>query len=556
MSKKRKIILGVLAAAALIVAVWFWLNHGKVSTDDAQVDGRVHMVSSRVAGYVNAVLVEDNDRVKAGQVLVRLDPSEFQVALAEAKSQLAALQINVPLERSQTTYKVSGAEAGVRGTIERLEELAKVETSAQHDVVRYSTNHAQAMIDLNRMKSLAARGAVSRSQLDLARTQEEATRASLESAKSKFEAASRARAAMSSDVQKQKAEAGLAGTGNDMVEIRIKQYEAQLARVQQAELNLEWTEIKAPVDGYITKRNVEAGKMISRGQPLLALVPLSADDIWVTANFKETEITNMRVGQYAEVKVDAYPGHTFKAEVESLMSGTGAAFSLFPPENASGNYVKVVQRIPVRLRLTDYDPAKDPTLRIGMSVIPTVYVNSFTSNEQSHGMQEKPSPASPQAPATPTAPESGTPQSAPAASPVTPPAPAPSQPATSTSAPGTPPALQPVAPVPAQPASVPQQPIYQPAPPAGTMTPQQQPMQGNQQYVPGNQVNSPSLYVPEQDPPVVAAPQQALQPVLEQTPAGGALTLSPNAITTPPPTSSVNPVQEPSTSLPAEKAAQ
>lgn len=543
MSKKGKIILGVLGVAALIVGAWYWYNQGKINTDDAQVDGRVYMITSRVAGYVDSVSVQDNDRVKAGQVLVRLDPSEYRVALAEAQAQLAALKINVPLERSQTGYQVSEAQAGVQGSIDRMAELTKEESSARYDVERYSTNLAQAMLDLTRIRNLAARGAVSRSQLDLARTQEEVARASLEAAKSKLEAASSARAAMASTVQQQRAAVGLAGTGSDVVEIRKKQYDAQLERVKQAELNLEWTEIKAPVDGFVTNRNVAEGKMISRGQPLMAIVPLSADEVWITANFKETEISNMREGQYAEIKVDAYPDHTFKAEVESLMSGTGSAFSLFPPENASGNYVKVVQRIPVRLRLTDYDPVKGPVLRIGMSVTPTIYVNDFMAN--SGGKKPSPAPEQAQTPenATKPATEPGTMQPAPAVP--------------SNAAPSAPPAVSPATP-PASPPAAPantQKPLLPPmTPPSANPTYQPAPNNGGSMYSP-EQSNSPSLYTPDNNPPAAPTSQQSAPQTMQQAD-GNAVTLSPNAITAPNPTSSANPVQEPSAPLSARQTAQ
>ncbi|MEG6506376.1 HlyD family secretion protein [Nitratidesulfovibrio sp. 1201_IL3209] len=377
-SKKR--ILGILLGVMVLAAgIWYWHGLGKVETDDAQVDGRIFMVSPRVAGYVVDVPVEDNQFVREGDVLARLDPTEYEVAVAEARAQLAALQRGVPLELSQTVHRVTGAQAVEEATKRRAAQARDEEDAARYEMERLSTEQAQTTLDRRRLEALVGQGAVSREAVDRARSADDAAKARLESSRAKLEASSKARAAAEAEMRRVRAEVDLAGTGQVVAEIRARQVEAQQAKVRQAELNLEWTTVRAPVDGYVTKKNVEPGRMVTRGQPVMAVVPMSPDHLWVTANFKETELTDVKPGQPCEIRVDTYPGLVLQGQVESIMAGTGAAFSLFPPQNASGNFVKVVQRIPVRLRLTDYDPATMPPLRVGMSVVPVIFTNRGVS---------------------------------------------------------------------------------------------------------------------------------------------------------------------------------
>lgn len=377
-SKKR--ILGILLGVMVLAAgIWYWHGLGKVETDDAQVDGRIFMVSPRVAGYVVDVPVEDNQFVREGDVLARLDPTEYEVAVAEARAQLAALQRGVPLELSQTVHRVTGAQAVEEATKRRAAQARDEEDAARYEMERLSTEQAQTTLDRRRLEALVGQGAVSREAVDRARSADDGAKARLESSRAKLEASSKARAAAEAEMRRVRAEVDLAGTGQVVAEIRARQVEAQQAKVRQAELNLEWTTVRAPVDGYVTKKNVEPGRMVTRGQPVMAVVPMSPDHLWVTANFKETELTDVKPGQPCEIRVDTYPGLVLQGQVESIMAGTGAAFSLFPPQNASGNFVKVVQRIPVRLRLTDYDPAAMPPLRVGMSVVPVIFTNRGVS---------------------------------------------------------------------------------------------------------------------------------------------------------------------------------
>lgn len=380
--RKKKILLIVLVAVLIVGLGYYFWTRGRVRTDDAFVDGRIYAVTPRVDGYVVEVLVEDNQEVSPGQALVRLDPAEFEVALAEAKaalaeaeSQLASLELGVPLELDQTSFRVSGARARLESLGRNLERVKNEEDAAIEDLKRAQAQYDQAELDLQRMQRLAETGAVARSDLDNAETAAESARAQLSAAKARAQAVRKQKASIRAEMDGIRAEIGLAATGEGTAEIKSRQVEAQRARVElakarvrQAELDLKYTTLVSPAHGYVTKKNVEPG------QPLLAIVPLDPGNIWVTANYKETQLTRVKPGQRVEIEVDAYPGLKLTGKVQSIMAGTGAAFSLFPPENASGNYVKVVQRVPVKIALDGPDGDDAPKLRIGMSVVPTIFV--------------------------------------------------------------------------------------------------------------------------------------------------------------------------------------
>lgn len=324
MDRKKLFLLIFLGLALLSWLGWYVYSRGKVSTDDAYVDGRVYTITPRVPGYVVEVLVVDNQRVKAGDPLVRLDPVEYEVALAEARASLASLQEDAT-------------------AAEQALELARAE-------------HSQASLDLKRAADLLQTKAVSQSSVDEAQTKAATKLALVRSAQAKLDAIRRRNKSASES------------SGKDaMLDTLL---EANRAKVKQATLNLEYTTIVAPGNGYVTKKSVEPGLMVDRGQPLLRIVPLEGADVWVTANFKETDLTDVAPGQPVTMEVDTYPGVTVKGTVDSIQSGTGAVFSLFPPENASGNFVKVVQRVPVKITI---DPGQNiPQLRVGMSVEPTI----------------------------------------------------------------------------------------------------------------------------------------------------------------------------------------
>ncbi|UIJ37416.1 HlyD family secretion protein [Desulfobaculum bizertense] len=370
---KRKIFAGLLVLMAVAALVWFLFMRGKVQTDDAFVDGHIYMISPRVSGYVTDVLVEDNQFVKKGESLLLLDETDYTVALAEARAALASLELGVPLERSQTGYKVQSATAAKVSLERKLEELAKRRESALHSFESAKSTHIKAAKDLRRYRTLVKDDVAPQSQLDDAVMSERTSQAAQSRAESEVAAVEREIAATKADLKRLAANIDLAATGEGLAEIKSREVEAQMARVHKAELNLKYCDVKAPVDGFVTKKNVEAGRVVASGQPVLAVVPLAPEDLWITANYKETQLEDVRVGQHVTIKVDTYSDVTLEGVVESIMAGTGSAFSLFPPENASGNYVKVVQRIPVRIRLTKTEGI--PPLRIGMSVVPTIHTN-------------------------------------------------------------------------------------------------------------------------------------------------------------------------------------
>lgn len=321
------IILSVLALAALAFGVqrWRWgLTH--VSTDNAQVEGHVIPTLSRVGGFVEEVAVRENQTVAAGQVLVRLDDREFAARLAQAEADLRQA-----IAAQGTNGRVGQAEA----------QLA----AARATVAQAQANAQRARQDAERAQRLAARGIVSSSQLDAAVTGAEAAEAGLEAARKQVQAA----------------EAGLTGASARVASLRAVR--------DRAELDLSYTRIVAPRAGVVSRKTVEVGQFVQPGQSLLTVVPL--EDVWVVANIKETEVREVNPGDKAEIEVDAYPGIKFHGHVESLAPATGARFSLLPPDNATGNFTKVVQRIPVRIRVDDVADSTRP-LRPGMSVVATV----------------------------------------------------------------------------------------------------------------------------------------------------------------------------------------
>jgi membrane fusion protein (multidrug efflux system) len=386
-SKKKKVALAVMLLLAVSGAGYYLYATGRITTDDAFVDGRIHYVTPRVPGYVANVAVTDNQLVAAGDVLVELDPTDFQVALAQARadlaaveSQLAAMELEAPLELDQTSSRVTGATAQREALTKSLEQVRKEEEAALQDTAEAQAKLDQAKLDLARYQTLHDREVVSQSDMDKATTALHTAQAQTRAAAARAEGTARHRLSIESDLDRLAAEITLAQTGTGTARIKDKEAAAQRARadlarekVRQAELNLGYTKITSPVAGHVTKKAVEQGRLTAAGQPLLAVVPLDPQETWITANYKETQLTHVHPGQEVVFTVDAYPGREFRGRVDSIMAGTGAVFSLFPPENASGNYVKVVQRIPVKI--VPVDLASDaPVLRLGMSVAPAILV--------------------------------------------------------------------------------------------------------------------------------------------------------------------------------------
>ncbi len=333
----RRTVLIAVAALAIIAAVivyYVLFVAPYESTDDAFVDGYTTLVSSRVPGQVMELAVRDNQTVRQGEVLVRLDPRDYEASLAAARAALASARSQEVQSRAQV--EVSQA---------RVSQANASEIAAEADAQRANN-------DLERYQSVEAR-AVSKTILDQITTQARSMAAQLRAARSQLAGA---RAEVTLDE---------AAIQTAAAAVRVAE-----ARVRQAELDLSYTTIIAPVDARVTARTVGPGNYVQPGQGLLALVP---QHVWVTANFKETQLTHMRPGQPVELRLDAYPDYTLKGHVDSLQAGTGARFSLLPPENAVGNYVKVVQRVPVKIVIDGALP-KGLDIAPGMSVTPRVRV--------------------------------------------------------------------------------------------------------------------------------------------------------------------------------------
>jgi len=388
-----------LIAAVVVVGVliYVWRTAGQVSTDDAQIDGHITQVAARVGGTVAKVNVVENQYVQAGTVLVELDPRDYQVAVERARAELADAQANaagavtgIPLTQvsSETgvrtaTGGVEEAQAGV-GIADRQVEAARAQlVAAQARQREKEATAVKAARDVERFKGLVAKDEIAQQQYDAAVSASESARASADAARSDVHAADasvsvaeqRARQARGAAAQAQAALEG-SRTGPEQLQVtkaradvataRVKQFKAALA---QAELNLERTSIKAATGGVVSRKSVVVGQVVQAGQPLFALV--SQEGLWVTANFKETQLRRMQPGQRVTVSVDGLDREV-RGRVDSIAAATGARFSLLPPENASGNYVKVVQRLPVKIVI---EAGQDPEhrLRPGMSVVPTVY---------------------------------------------------------------------------------------------------------------------------------------------------------------------------------------
>lgn len=329
----------VFLAAALLVGVaagtyYFRFIAPFVSTDDAFIEGHVTPIAPQVPGRVVRVCIQDNQEVKRGAVLLEIDPRDYEARLAQVRANLAAAKSL--LEQANAQFSVDQARVG--------QEKANV-TAAEAEAMR-------AQADLKRYQAVESR-AVSRSQIDLAETQARSATAQVEVARNRLLGA--------------EAQVGLSKASIQTAAAQVQQSEAAIV---QAELNLSYTQVTAPEDGRVTRRAVEQGAYVQPGQALMAIVPRP---YWIIGNFKETQLTHMRAGQPVEIKVDAYPGHKFQGHVESIQAGSGARFSLFPPENATGNYIKVVQRVPVKIVFDD-SPDAQLALGPGMSVVPKVRI--------------------------------------------------------------------------------------------------------------------------------------------------------------------------------------
>jgi membrane fusion protein (multidrug efflux system) len=371
-SRRRGIIVVVVVILALVAAGIWWRSTFSESTDDAQVNGHLIQVSSRVAGQVAKVYVDENQVVKAGDVIAELDPSDYKVAvenaeaaLASAEANAAAANVNVPITTVNTGSNLNAADANVSGSHAAVEQ-------AEQQLEAAKANNTKAQADLERYKPLVAKDVISKQQFDAAVAAADAARHSEQAARDGVKVARE---------RETQADAGLkfAQTAPQQVaaqSARARQAQAQVAQAQaqldMARLNLSYTKIVAPTAGIITRKSVEINQNVAPGQNLMMLISL--EGLWVTANFKETQLRHMYAGQAVGIEVDS-TGKTYHGKVTQIGGATGSVLSLFPPENATGNYVKVVQRVPVRIDFTNL-AKEDPNheLRPGLSVEPKVMV--------------------------------------------------------------------------------------------------------------------------------------------------------------------------------------
>ena len=349
--KKRMafLVFGAVVAVGL-VAGYIYLGYTRthISSDDAFVAGTVHTVAPRVSGVVNAVAVTDDQHVKAGDVLVEIDPDIYRTRVADAEASASAEQrrvdeLTAAVAVRRTSIAAAKAVIGAREADSRAREAQK----------------SQAELDLKRAQSLYDKKVVSAERLEKARTAFDTAAASLDAS---ADIVAQSRAAL-------KSEEALLRESEASIESQRQIVLKREAQAEQERLQLSYTRVLAPTEGFVTRKAVEVGNHVQPGQPLLSVVSLG--DAYILANYKETALHSIRPGMAADIKIDAYPDKTFKGHVESIMSGTGSAFTLFPPENASGNYVKVVQRVPVKIVFDDLAGAM-PFLRVGMSAVPTI----------------------------------------------------------------------------------------------------------------------------------------------------------------------------------------
>lgn len=371
-----------------IAGIRFWnYLESYESTDDAEVDGDIYAVTSRISGEIKAVYVQDNQAVKAGELLVELDPKDYEVALEQAKAALnesrslvAIARPNVPITSTTTETTLATSATDIAGARAALAGAERDYDSTIADVRSAEADSVKAQSDLARYKQLIARDEISRQQYDQAEAAAKSAAANVDAKKATAEAAARnieAAQARLEQAQTKQLEAKRnrpqqIAIENATVLSREASANRQQTLVDQALLNLSYTKIVAPIEGVIGKKNAEPGQQVAPGQQLMAVVPLT--NIWITANFKETQLKRMRPNQGVTIHVDTFD-RDYQGYVESIAGATGAKFSLLPPENATGNYVKVVQRVPVRIRLK---PGEDPqhNLRPGMSVDPKVWLNT------------------------------------------------------------------------------------------------------------------------------------------------------------------------------------
>ncbi|HEY6304692.1 MAG TPA: HlyD family secretion protein [Terriglobales bacterium] len=381
---RRKVLILVVVVVMVIGGVFLWRYLSSYeSTDDAQVDVHLYPVSARVSGYVVRVNVDDNQWVEKGTVLVEIDPKDYEIAVAQAQANLAnteataqSLNITVPITSVNTSSQLKFTSSGIEDANAGVIAAERQVTAAHAQLEEVEANDVRVQDDLHRYKLLVDKQEVSQQVYDQALASAKSSTAAVEAARASESAAQQfvqqARSHLAqANANHQYAKTGPQQVSSTQARVRaaIADVEEKRALLEQAQLNLGYTKIVAPVSGEVNK-TVVVGMNVQDGQQLLTVVPL--DEVWVTANFKETQLKHMQVGQRAELHIDS-SGRTYRGHVDSIAGATGPLFSLLPPENATGNYVKIVQRIPVKIVLEPGE-SKDRRLRPGMNVVPDVYL--------------------------------------------------------------------------------------------------------------------------------------------------------------------------------------
>ncbi len=369
----------------LVAGFFLWRYLGSYeSTDDAQIDGHLNAISARVSGHVAKLLVNDNEYVEAGAPLIEIDPKDYEIAVASARAAYQdalataeSMQVNVPITRANTGSQLSAAQAEVEGMRAGVAMSRQQLEAARAQLEQAIANDIKAQNDVGRYKQLVDKQEISHQQYDQAVAAARSSAAGVAAARASAAAAEQQVAQAQAKRDQMDANLRAAQTApqqNASSRARAQAAQAQAqqkkAELEQAMLNLQYTRLVAPVNGIVSNRTVEVGQNVQIGQELMKIINL--DDIWVTANFKESQLRLMRPGQRVTISVDAY-GKKYNGHVESIAGASGALFSMLPPENATGNYVKVVQRVPVKIT---FDPGetKEHILRPGMSVEPKVWV--------------------------------------------------------------------------------------------------------------------------------------------------------------------------------------
>ncbi len=385
---RKFIIFAVVVCLIAIAGFFYWRSTFTEDTDDAQVDGNLYQVSSRVSGQVLKVYVEENQTVQAGQPLIEIDPRDYQVAVEQAEANLASAQaqyvqatVNVPITSVSVKTTITNSGSDVLGSTASVAQAQKQVQVAEAQVVQAKANATEDQLDVDRYTPLVQKDVISKQQFDAAVAKAAASKAAVLQAEAQvLSAQEQVRQANQKLAQSHAQEQQATQNGPGQVKAQQAAANAALAnvnqaqaRLDQAKLNLSYTHVVAPAAGVVNKKNVQTGGNLSVGQDILTVIPLT--DLWVTANFKETQLQEMHAGQEVTMKVDALGGRTFHGTITQIGGATGSKLSLFPPENATGNYVKVVQRIPVRIDFTNLQQENgDYALRPGFSVIPKVKV--------------------------------------------------------------------------------------------------------------------------------------------------------------------------------------